>query len=425
MLDYVNKEREARGLKPLKMNKELTKLARMKSEDMVENNYFSHNSPTYGSPFEMLKDNNITYRSAAENIAGNNDVYRAHERLMASTGHRKNILDPDFDEIGIGIVEGSRYGMIFTQIFAEDANYFDSHEEDIDYEREIRKIEREKDEVKSEKDLVDMLEDLINDARDERDIKSLKLNKDLTKVAQLRAEEMVRRNKLYRDLPKYGTTKEMLEDRDIEFDDVKENVAKAFDVDLIHRYFMNKSQNKKNILEEDFKEMGLGIAKDKDNGLYTVVEIFVEPENEDRDREREREREENQDLTTQEKNEREMLRLINEEREKYGREPLKLNKDITKLARLKSEDMIRENYFAHTSPNYGGAADMLNNNNIYYRMVAENIAGNSTVERAHARLMNSPSHRSNILNPNLTEVGIGIVKGGRYGSMYTQIFIGK
>ncbi|WP_432665878.1 CAP domain-containing protein [Wukongibacter baidiensis] len=117
MVNLINEARRQNGVKPLIVDTKLTELARMKSKDMIDNNYFSHNSPTYGSPFDMLKNFGVSYRSAGENIAGNQTVERAHESLMNSPGHRRNILSPDYTHIGIGIQEGGRYGSMFTQMF--------------------------------------------------------------------------------------------------------------------------------------------------------------------------------------------------------------------------------------------------------------------------------------------------------------------
>ena len=117
MLNLVNQERAKAGLQPLQADLELTRLARLKSQDMINKGYFSHNSPTYGSPFDMIKANGITYRTAGENIAGNQSVQAAHTALMNSSGHRANILNANYTHIGIGIVEGGPYGMMFTQMF--------------------------------------------------------------------------------------------------------------------------------------------------------------------------------------------------------------------------------------------------------------------------------------------------------------------
>lgn len=117
MFDLVNQERTKQGLAPLKVNMELQKLARLKAKDMIDKNYFSHQSPTYGSPFDMMNKYGVSYRTAGENIAGNSSVQGAHTSLMNSDGHRKNILNSAFTEAGIGIVDGGPYGKMFVQMF--------------------------------------------------------------------------------------------------------------------------------------------------------------------------------------------------------------------------------------------------------------------------------------------------------------------
>lgn len=117
MFNLVNQERANAGLPPLQIDYPLVRIARMKSQDMVDNHYFGHNSPTYGSPFDMMKSAGITYSYAGENIAGAPSVQSAHTSLMNSPGHRANILNPNYTRIGIGIVTGGPYGMMFTQEF--------------------------------------------------------------------------------------------------------------------------------------------------------------------------------------------------------------------------------------------------------------------------------------------------------------------
>lgn len=111
----VNQERAKNGLKPLTMNLKLSNVARAKSQDMLDNKYFAHNSPTYGSPFDMMKSFGITYRTAGENIAMG---YRTPEAVMQgwmnSAGHRANILNGSFTEIGVGYVADGNY---WTQQF--------------------------------------------------------------------------------------------------------------------------------------------------------------------------------------------------------------------------------------------------------------------------------------------------------------------
>jgi len=117
VFELVNKERAARGLATFKYNTNLAHVARLKSQDMINRGYFDHNSPTYGSPFDMMKAHGVSYRTAGENIAGNQTVERAHTALMNSSGHRANILNANYTHVGIGIVEGGPYGMMFTQMF--------------------------------------------------------------------------------------------------------------------------------------------------------------------------------------------------------------------------------------------------------------------------------------------------------------------
>ena len=117
MLDLINGERSKVGVAPLKADTKLMEVAKIKADDMVKNNYFSHTSPTYGSPFDMLKKFGVTYRTAAENLAGNSSVEAAHNALMQSEGHRKNILNPNLNYIGIGITPSPTYGKVFVQMF--------------------------------------------------------------------------------------------------------------------------------------------------------------------------------------------------------------------------------------------------------------------------------------------------------------------
>ncbi|NLY43690.1 MAG: SH3 domain-containing protein [Clostridiaceae bacterium] len=117
MLDLINAKRAKAGVKPLQFDMKLMEVANLKAQDMVSKNYFSHTSPTYGSPFDMMKQFGISYKTAGENLAGNSSVEKAHTSLMNSEGHRKNILNANYNYIGIGIAESSRYGKIYVQMF--------------------------------------------------------------------------------------------------------------------------------------------------------------------------------------------------------------------------------------------------------------------------------------------------------------------
>ncbi len=111
----VNVERTKRGLLPLTMDWQLSRVARYKSQDMRDNGYFAHNSPVYGSPFQMIKSFGISYRTAGENIAkGYKTPAAVVNGWMNSAGHRANILNASFTKIGVGYVASGNY---WTQLF--------------------------------------------------------------------------------------------------------------------------------------------------------------------------------------------------------------------------------------------------------------------------------------------------------------------
>lgn len=118
ILELVNKERSKNGLNPLTLSQELTNIATIKAKDMRDNNYFSHNSPTYGSPFDMLQHFGIHYSYAGENIAsGQQTPEQVMTDWLNSSGHRANILNKNYTQLGVGYVEGGNYGNEWVQLF--------------------------------------------------------------------------------------------------------------------------------------------------------------------------------------------------------------------------------------------------------------------------------------------------------------------
>ncbi|RKQ34682.1 CAP domain-containing protein [Oceanobacillus halophilus] len=114
----TNEERKKNGLPELQMSQELNDAAQKKSVDMADNGYFSHNSPTYGSPFDMLKQFGIDYTVAAENIAaGQQTAQEVVDGWMNSEGHRKNILNDSVTHIGVGMEDSGNQGPYWTQLF--------------------------------------------------------------------------------------------------------------------------------------------------------------------------------------------------------------------------------------------------------------------------------------------------------------------
>lgn len=115
VIRLVNNIRQQNGLNPLTTNWELSRVARYKSQDMLNKGYFSHTSPTYGTPFEMIKAFGLSYRTAGENIAmGYSTPEAVVNGWMNSSGHRANILNASYTQIGVGYVAQGNY---WTQMF--------------------------------------------------------------------------------------------------------------------------------------------------------------------------------------------------------------------------------------------------------------------------------------------------------------------
>ena len=117
MLELLNKERRAQGLRPLGPDPEAAEVARAHSRDMFARGYFSHITPQGKDPFARMRGSGLRFIAAGENLALARTLPMAHQGLMDSPGHRANILRPQFGRVGIGIVDGGRYGLMVTQNF--------------------------------------------------------------------------------------------------------------------------------------------------------------------------------------------------------------------------------------------------------------------------------------------------------------------
>lgn len=118
VIRLVNVQRAKNGLPALTANWELSRVARYKSQDMINKNYFSHQSPTYGSPFNMMETFGIKYSAAGENIAmGQQTPAEVMTAWMNSPGHRNNILSPSYTQLGVGLAKNSSGKAYWTQMF--------------------------------------------------------------------------------------------------------------------------------------------------------------------------------------------------------------------------------------------------------------------------------------------------------------------
>jgi uncharacterized protein YkwD/uncharacterized membrane protein required for colicin V production len=119
MLEMVNEERIKEGLKPLKADPEMSRVARAHSQDMFVRGYFAHVNPDGKNPFDRMKAANVSFRAAGENLALAQTLEIAHTNLMNSPGHRANILNPSFGRLGIGVLDGGYYGLMISQEFRD------------------------------------------------------------------------------------------------------------------------------------------------------------------------------------------------------------------------------------------------------------------------------------------------------------------
>lgn len=118
VIRLTNLERTKRGLPALKANWQLSRCARYKSQDMINKNYFAHQSPTYGSPFDMIESFGISMAAGGENIAmGQKTAQEVVTAWMDSVGHRGNILSTSYTEIGVGLAKNKNGNCYWTQMF--------------------------------------------------------------------------------------------------------------------------------------------------------------------------------------------------------------------------------------------------------------------------------------------------------------------
>ena len=172
MLEMINQERAQAGLKKLRFDERLADVARGHSSDMVRNKFFAHVSPTHGDLAARMKRARLKASSFTENLAANRTLQGAHEGLMNSPGHRKNILDPLVDRVGIGIARNLDETITVTQNFARDFVNFDT-----------TALER-------------AFLDAVNEARGKKYLSRLTTDADLTRIALENSTSMGRKNAL-------------------------------------------------------------------------------------------------------------------------------------------------------------------------------------------------------------------------------------
>jgi uncharacterized YkwD family protein len=119
VLNLLNAARKDAGLEPLLLDASLQKVADIKVKDMVTNQYFGHKSPTYGSPFDLMRRSGVAFKSAGENISGNKSGAAAANAWMANENHKANILNSNYKYVGIGVANDDKYGKLYVVEFIQ------------------------------------------------------------------------------------------------------------------------------------------------------------------------------------------------------------------------------------------------------------------------------------------------------------------
>lgn len=120
MVNMVNQERVKAGVKPVSVDLRIVAVARAKGQDMKDNKYFAHLSPTFGYASSLFPSVGLNTNYFSENLASHNSVSEAMSNFMLSAGHRANILDPNVTHIGVGIIYGSVFGNLYVQQFTKE-----------------------------------------------------------------------------------------------------------------------------------------------------------------------------------------------------------------------------------------------------------------------------------------------------------------
>ena len=307
VLRLVNVERTKRGLKPLTLNTKLSNVATLKSQDMINKNYFSHTSPTYGSPFDMMKQFGISYTAAAENIAkGQKTPAQVVNAWMNSSGHRANILNANYTELGVGVAKSSNGTIYWTQMFIKPSGNSssntvkpgqdesinngnsnsntgtnkpsDSNTNNNNSNNNTDTNKPSQDENTSNNDFSAYQQEvlrLVNVERTKRGLKALTLNIKLSNVATLKSQDMINKNYFSHTSPTYGSPFNMMKQFGISYTAAAENIAKGQKTPAeVVNAWMNSSGHRANILNANYTDLGVGIAKSS-NGTMYWTQMFI------------------------------------------------------------------------------------------------------------------------------------------------------
>lgn len=266
MVGLVNQARINAGLQPLTVDPTLSGLARIKAQDIASNGYFSHYSPTYGSPFDMMKKAGVQYRYAGENIAKASTVSSAFQALMSSSGHRSNMLSQNYDRIGVGVVtKGS--SKIIVQMFTGGQTIAPAPQSQPQPQPQPQPVSG------LNADEQRML-NLVNQERVNAGLNTLQIDMNLVKLARMKAQDMINNGYFDHNSPTYGSPFDMMRAYGIQYRYAGENLAGAPTVDSAHTNLMNSPGHRANILNANYARVGVGVVSGGPYGKM-FVQMFT------------------------------------------------------------------------------------------------------------------------------------------------------
>ena len=290
VVDLVNQERSDAGLEPLVFNLQLDNAANYHTDQMVDADEMSHQVPGEAPLGDRVSDANYEWRRVGENVAAG---YVTPESVvdgwMNSPGHRENILNPDFTEIGIGYANApdnksnySDYDTYWTQVFGTPINSstpsfnFNSIPEVDNSQSEPEtfnssKVDFEKKEIDAGSNYEQKVVDLVNEARAEEGLDSLVVNSQLDQAADLHTDEMVQAGYMSHRLPGEARLGDRVSETGYDWRRVGENVAAGYITpeDVVDAW-LESPGHRANILNPQFTEIGIGYedVSDSNFGKY-------------------------------------------------------------------------------------------------------------------------------------------------------------
>lgn len=267
MVALVNEARNAAGLPDLTCDSTLSGLAKIKAQDMASNNYFSHASPTYGSAFDMMSKAGIQYRYAGENLAKASTVSSAFSALMASSGHRANMLSTNFDRIGVGIVTEGYYKVVVQM--------FTGGQKTAEVTQTTPTTPTTPPQTVSGLNADEQtMFNLVNQERSKAGLSPLQADMTLVKLARLKAQDMINKGYFSHTSPTYGSPFDMMKSYGVRYSYAGENLAGASTVQSAHTNLMNSSGHRANILNTNYTKVGIGVVSGGSYGKM-FVQMFT------------------------------------------------------------------------------------------------------------------------------------------------------